>query len=493
MSKIIVIGGGFGGLAAAGLLAKAGHRVTLLEKNEQLGGRASVLEEAGFRFDMGPSWYMMPEVFERWFEETGFDRKAFYDLTPLTPQYRVFFDDHSFLEITGDIERDAALFESIEPGAGQQLHRYLKEGKEKYDLAMQEILYRNADSLWGMLTPKLFNPALALKMLQPLHRYVAQFFKHPRLQQLIEYNLVFLGCSPYNAPALFSLMAYADMGLGVYYPTRGMGTVVAAMRQVCEQLGVDIRLQEPARKLVTRGKQIEVVQTDVANYEADFVVGAAEYPHIESLIDDPDKRDHTPAFWAKKQFTPSAFLLYLGVKGKLPELLHHTLYFGEDWRVHFREIFDEPAWPMTPSLYINKTSATDPTVAPEGHENLMVLVPVAAGLPESVEWKAEYQAHIMDFIDRKLGTNLKRDTVYAKVFSISDFASRYNAWQGNALGGLAHTLFQSAVFRPGNRSRKLDNLFLAGASTVPGIGVPTSIISGHLVADRVAQLTDKKS
>jgi len=488
MSKIIVIGGGFGGLSAAGLLAKAGHRVTLLEKNEQLGGRASVLSEAGFRFDMGPSWYMMPEVFERWFAETGYERKDFFDLAPLSPQYRVFFDDRSYLEITGDLEQDVALFESIERGAGNQLRRYLREGKEKYDLAMGEILYRNADSLWGMLTPRLFNPALAFTMLQPLHRYVEKFFKHPRLQQLIEYNLVFLGCSPYNAPALFSLMAYADMGLGVYYPTRGMGTVVAAMGQVAEKLGVDIRLKEPATQLVTQGRQVVSVQSELNQYDADVVISGVEYPHLESLIDDPARREHTERFWEKKKFAPSAFLLYLGVKGHLPDILHHTLYFGEDWRIHFREIFDEPAWPMTPSLYINKTSATDPTVAPPGHENLMVLVPVAPGLPDSSQWQAEYQAHIIDFIDQKLGTQIKANLVYAKVFSVSDFASRYNAWQGNALGGLSHTLLQSAAFRPGNRSRQLDNLFFSGASTVPGIGVPTSIISGHLVADRVARL-----
>ena len=491
--SIIILGAGFGGLAAAALLAKDGHQVTVLEKNEQPGGRASSLVAEGFRFDMGPSWYMMPEVFEKFFAEFGKKPSDYFKLVPLKPQYRVFFGDKTQLDITGDLHKDTKTFEALEPGFTQKFERYLAESKLKYDISMNSVLYKNMSSLFDLVNLDMMKLGSKMGVFEPMHSYISKFFQHPKIQQILEYNLVFLGCSPKNAPSLFSLMTHVDFNLGVWYPEGGITSLVNAVVSVGKEYGVNYVYNAPAQQLVVKDGKITEVVTPKKSYTADVIISNADYHFTESILSDRSVRTFSEKYWSKKVMTPSAFLLYLGVKGKLPKLEHHNLYFGDDWSKHFDDVFTHPRWPIDPSIYINKASQSDDTVAPKGHENLMVLVPIAPGLEENESWRAHYAEYIIEFIEKNLELELKDKIVYQKIFSVTDFAERYNSYQGNALGGLAHTLFQSAIWRPNNFSQKIPNLFFVGANTVPGIGVPPAFISAHLVRDRLRDLERSSS
>lgn len=490
-NSIIIIGAGFGGLAAAALLAKDGYQVTVLEKNEQPGGRASSLNAKGFRFDMGPSWYMMPEVFEKFFAEFGKVPADYYKLIPLKPQYRVFFADNSHIDITGNLKKDKATFEKIEPGFSKQFDKYLNESQQKYEISMKSVLYKNMDSVFDLLTPEMAINGSQLGVFEPMHSYISKFFKHPKIQQILIYNLVFLGCSPKNAPALFSLMTHVDFNLGIWYPEGGITEVVNAIENIGKEYGVKYVYNSPVEKLILENGVITKAVTAHKTYKADIIISNADYRFTENILSDQSLRTYTEEYWQKKTLTPSAFLLYLGIKGKLPKLQHHNLYFGEDWGQHFDDVFKHPRWPLDPSLYINKASYSDSTVAPKGHENLMVLVPIAPGLNENDNWRSHYADYIIQFMEEKLHLSIKKNIVYQKIFSVTDFEQRYNSFKGNALGGLAHTFFQSAVWRPNNKSKKIPNLFFVGANTVPGIGVPPAIISGHLVKDRINKYYDR--
>ncbi len=485
---IVIIGAGVGALAASALLAKDGHRVTVLEKNSAPGGRAGVLKDKGFRFDMGPSWYLMPEVFERFFAEFGKKPQDLLKLEKPDPQYRVFFHDKTHVDIVRDLQKNIALFESIEPGAGKKLVEYLKESEQKYNISLASFLYKNMDTLFDFISKDTIENGPKLDVLSNMGAYVARFFKTQKLQQLIEYTLVFLGGAPSNTPALFSLMSHLDYNQGVLYPKGGFYKVIEAMYALCLEQGVTFHFDEPVNQIVTKENRVTSVITAKKRYSADAVIGNADYAHVESLLDDPTLKNYSDRYWQKKVPAPSAFVLYLGVKGKIPEFQHHTLYFGNDWTEHFESIFDAPSWPQNPSLYINMPSISDASVAPKGHENLMILVPIAAGLPENSAWKKQYGNFILEYIKDTMGVDLTDRIVVRHTFSVSDFSSLYNSWKGNALGGLSHTLFQSALWRSSNKSKHIRNLFFAGANTVPGIGVPPAIISGHLVRERITRL-----
>ncbi|QQS39346.1 phytoene desaturase [Candidatus Woesebacteria bacterium] len=489
---IAIIGSGIGGLASAALLAKDGYKVDVYEKNEQLGGRASLYKEKGFTFDMGPSWFMMPDVFEKYYAEFGLKLSDVLKLTPLDPQYRVYFENKEFYDMSENIGKTKQIFENLEKGAAKKFDEYLADSKIKYEIALNSILYKNADNPLDLFSKDLINKSFGVQNFLPIKNHIAKYFKNPKIQQILTYNIVFLGCSPDNAPALFSMMAHADFGLGVFYPKGGIYEIVRSLVKLGKKYNVTYHYNSPVTEIITHEGLVTHIKTNGKKVAYDIVISNADYKFTESLIDNENYRTYSDKYWDKKILTPSAFLLYLGVKGKLPQLIHHTLYFGSDWKAHFREIFDTPTWPTNPSFYINKTSATDDKVAPKGHENLMVLVPIAAGLEENKMWKESYSNYIVNFIDDKIGTNIAKNIVYKKIFSVSDFTSRYNSTGGNALGGLAHTLFQSSIFRPTNKSKKLNNLFFAGANTVPGIGVPPAIVSSHLVRDRIKKYDTQK-
>lgn len=483
---IVIIGGGIGGLAAAALLGRDGYKVTVLEKNDMMGGRARVLKKDGFTFDMGPSWYMMPDVFDRFFKEFNKKTSDLLQLLPLDPQYRVLFHDGTQVDMHLDMKKNKAVFEKIEKGSAKKLDAYLAEAQLKYEISLKTVLYKNTNSLFDFFDWELIKNGAILKPFMSMEQYIKHFFASEKLQQIIEFTLVFLGGAPHNMPALYSLISYVDFKLHTFYPKGGMYAVIEALVQLGIDHGVEYVTHAEVTSLVVENGTIQKIHTQKKSYKPDVVIANADYAHVESLFTDQTHRKYSDAYWQKKTFAPSAFLMYLGIKGTLPQLAHHSIYYGSGWQKHFTEIFEHPAWPQDPAVYLNVPSMTDPQMAPKGCSGLMVLVPIASGLTETKLWKESYGDFIIKYLDAAMNLNISSRIVSRTIFSVSDFESAYNSMQGNALGGLAHTLMQTGPFRPPNKHEKINNLFFAGANTVPGIGVPPAIISGHLVRERVS-------
>jgi len=482
-TSAVVIGGGFGGLSTACYLADAGLDVTILEKNGQLGGRASRLERNGFTFDMGPSWYLMPDVFERFFGHFDRNPEGYYGLERLDPHYRIFFKDGDRVDISGDLEETRDLFESYETGAGEAFDAYLDQAEETYEIGMEHFVYTDRPTFRDYVDWDVVRNARGMKFLGSMQSHVEDYFEHPKLQQIMQYTLVFLGGSPSNTPALYNLMSHVDFNLGVYYPEGGLGGVVDGIVQLGSELGVEYRTDTPV--VAIRGQRGEFrVTTGDGQVETDIVVSDADYAHTEQELLSPADRQYEESYWEERTYAPSAFLMYLGVEGELDELEHHTLVLPTDWEDHFARIFDDPDWPEDPAYYVCVPSRTDDTVAPEGHGNLFVLVPVAPGLTDDAETKEWYRDLVLDDLAAHTGTDLRDRIVVEELFSVSDFGERYNAREGTALG-LAHTLGQTGPLRPGHRSSALDGLYFTGSYTTPGIGVPMCLISGQHAADAV--------
>ncbi|WP_255192440.1 phytoene desaturase family protein [Natronobeatus ordinarius] len=483
--SVVVIGSGVGGLSSACYLAGAGADVRVIEKNEQLGGRASVLEVDGFRFDMGPSWYLMPDVFERFFGH--FDRTPtdYYELTHLDPHYRIFFKDGDRVDITPNLERTKRRFEAYEDGAGEALERYLEKSELNYEVGMKHFVYEDRSRLRDFLDLDVARQARGLSLLGSMQGHVENYFEHPKLQQIMQYTLVFLGGSPRNTPALYNLMSHVDFNLGVWYPEEGLGGVIDGMVELGTELGVEYVTDCPATEIKGREGGF-LVESPKGDLEADFVVSNADYAHTEQELLPPEKRGYDADYWASRTYAPSAFLCYLGVEGDVEELAHHTLVLPTEWEEHFAQIFDEPAWPDDPAYYLCVPSKTDDAVAPEGHSNLFVLVPIAPGLEDTPEVRAEYRDLVLADVAEHTGVDLRDRIVVEETFSVEDFADRYNSFRGTALG-MAHTLRQTALFRPPRRSKAVDGLYFAGSYTTPGIGVPMCLISGELTAEAVLE------
>ncbi|OYR59441.1 phytoene desaturase family protein [Halorubrum halodurans] len=483
--SVVVIGGGFGGLSTACYLADAGADVTLLEKNEQLGGRASRLEAEGFRFDMGPSWYLMPDVFERFFGHFGRSPEEYYTLTHLDPHYRVFWKDGDRVDVLPDMAHNRELFEAYEPGAGDALDAYLEEAERTYEIGMEHFVYEDRPRLRDYVDRDVLRYSWGLSLLGKMQGHVEGYFDHPKLQQLMQYTLVFLGGSPTNTPALYNLMSHVDFNMGVYYPDGGIGAVVDGIVELAEELGVEFVTDAEVAGIEGRYGAFAVDTAGGDRYLADIVVSNADYAHTEQALLPERKRQYTEEYWESRTFAPSAFLLYLGVEGDVPELAHHTLVLPTRWEEHFAKIFDDPAWPDDPAYYLCVPSKTDETVAPEGHSNLFALVPIAPGLEDTPELREEYREVVLDDIAENTGTELRDRIVFEETFCVEDFADRYNSYDGSALG-LAHTLRQTSLFRPPHRSNAVDGLYFVGGTTTPGIGVPMCLISGGLTAERIA-------
>ncbi|MFB6296053.1 MAG: phytoene desaturase family protein [Halobacteriales archaeon] len=479
----VVIGGGFGGLSTACYLADAGLDVTVLEKNGQLGGRASRLERDGFRFDMGPSWYLMPDVFERFFGHFDRDPAEYYGLDHLDPHYRIFFKDGDRIDVSGDVAETKAVFEEYEAGAGEAFEAYLEQAEETYEIGMEHFVYTDRPRFRDYVDWDVFKNARGLTFLGSMQDHVEEYFDHPKLQQIVQYTLVFLGGSPTNTPALYNLMSHVDFNLGVYYPEGGMGGVVDGIAEMGSELGVEYRVEAPVSAI--RGERGDFrVMTPDGPVETDLVVSDADYAHTEQELLRPEDRQYDESYWESRTYAPSAFLMYLGVEGELDELAHHTLVLPTAWEDHFERIFEDPGWPEDPAYYVCVPSKTDDTVAPEGHGNLFVLVPIAPGLDDGEATRGGYRDHVLDDLAAHTGTDLRDRIVVEEHFSVSDFGERYNAREGTALG-LAHTLRQTGPLRPGHRSSALDGLYFTGSYTTPGIGVPMCLISGEHTADAV--------
>ncbi|NGN85243.1 phytoene desaturase family protein [Arthrobacter silviterrae] len=504
--RVVVIGGGFSGLATAGLLAATGHKVTLLEQQPHLGGRAGRLQRDGFSFDTGPSWYLMPEVIGHWFELMGTTTDDALELVRLDPGYRVWFDAGTPMDLPAGGGADA-VFESLQPGAGAALHEYRKQAQGSHSLALQHFLYDDFSSPATFFKPQLLKllPRLAPLLSTSLEKFVAKRFNDPRLRQVLGYPAVFLGSSPQRTPALYHLMSHLDLTQGVQYPMGGFAHTVDAMAQICRQAGVEIitearvdRIEVATAAGQARVEAVSWVNTATSGpkyqrVEADVVVGAADLHHIETALLPPEYRSHSAGSWKRRDPGPSAVLLCLGIRGRLPQLNHHNLFFTRDWGENFRRIHaGEDLEPET-SVYMCMPSHTDPSVAPDGCENLFILIPAPAlpgwgcggpdgrGSPQ-VEKIADAA---LDQIAEWAGiADLRERIMVRQSYGPEDFVNNVNAWQGGALG-LAHTLRQSAFLRPANRNRKVHGLHYAGSSVRPGIGIPMCLISAELVAKSV--------
>ncbi|WP_336364331.1 phytoene desaturase family protein [Halalkalicoccus salilacus] len=480
--SVAVIGSGFGGLSVACYLADAGADVHVVEKNEALGGRASRLEAEGFRFDMGPSWYLMPDVFERFFDDFGRSPDEYYGTERLDPHYRIFFKDGDRVDVSPDIETTKETFEEYEPGAGEALERYLEKSELNYEVGMEHFVYEDRPRFRDWADLDVLRNARGLSLIGSMQDHVEEYFEHPKLQQIMQYTLVFLGGSPNNTPALYNLMSHVDFNLGVYYPEGGLGGVVDGIVELGEELGVSYHTDQPVEAIEGRAGGFKLEARDT--FLPDLVVSDADYAHTELDLLPPEKRQYSEEYWESRTYAPSAFLLYLGVEGDLEPLAHHTLVLPTDWEGHFSQIFDEPEWPDDPAYYLCVSSETDDEVAPEGHSNLFALVPVAPGLEDTPEIRERYRALVLSDIAENTGVDLRDRIVFEERFTIDDFAERYNSTRGSALG-LAHTLDQTAVFRPPHRSTAVDGLYFTGSYTTPGIGVPMCLISGQLTAEAV--------
>lgn len=484
-SRVVVIGAGFSGLSCACHLAKMGYQVTLLEKNDQPGGRARSYSDAGFTWDMGPSWYWMPDVFEKFFGTFGKKVSDYYQLDRLDPSYRIKFKN-DVIDIPANMEELEALFEKIEPGSSTKLRSFLKQAKFKYDVGVKDLVYKPSRSLLEFVDLKLLLGMFKMDVFTSISKHVRKHFKDERLIQLMEFPILFLGATAENTPALYSLMNYADLSLGTWYPKGGMNSVVEAMVKLATELGVDMKLGEEVTHFSFHGKRILSVNTPLASYECNMVVTGADYHHIDQHILPEEFQNYTKKYWDSRVLAPSSLLFYIGVDKKLPNLEHHTLFFDEDFRQHASEIYNSPQWPSKPLLYVSATSKTDNSVAPKGKENLVVLIPVAPDIEDKPETREKYFQLIMDKLEAFTGENIRDHILTKRSYAHREFIEDYHSFKGNAYG-LANTLRQTAILKPTLKNRKLKNLYYTGQLTVPGPGVPPSLISGEVVAKEIGK------
>src|SRR5574343_49913 len=488
--RIVVIGSGFAGLTAASYLAKAGHDVTLLEKNARTGGRAAVWQDKGFTFDMGPSWYWMPEVFEEFFNDFGQSVAQHYELKRLDPGYKIEFKNNASIIVPAQLEALKAAFEKREKGSGARLEAFLKDAEYKYHTAMADYVGRLSNSFTEFLEPKLMIKALQLNLFSSLRKAVRKEFKDPLLISLLEFPVLFLGSTPDKTPALYSMMNYADLVKGTWYPMGGMYEIVKGFTKVAEQAGVKILCDHEVTAINTKCNRILSVSTKHGVIETYALVSGADYRHTEQMLLKEEARVYSHQYWEKRTMSPSALLYYVGLNKKVDGLLHHTLFFDEDFEDHAKEIYDNPSWPKRPLFYMSAASKTDPSVAPEGCENLVFLIPLAPGLEDSDAEREKYFNIMMDRLEKRLGQNLRDSIVVKRSYAMRDFESDYHSFKGNAYG-LAKTLMQTAFLKPKIKSSKLSNLLYTGQLTVPGPGVPPAIISGRIAAKELNRLIEK--
>jgi phytoene desaturase len=484
--KVVIIGSGFAGLSAASFMAKAGWEVHVVEKHATPGGRARQLVSEGFTFDMGPSWYWMPDVFDRYFNCFGKKTSDYYSLRRLDPSYRVYWND-SFSDIPASFKELQQLFESMEKGAAGQLQKFIDEAAYKYKVGIQKLVFKPGQSYSEFLDWAVIKGVFKLDVFTSMKKHVHKYFQHPRLRQLLEFPVLFLGALPENTPALYSMMNYADIVGGTWYPEGGMYSIVKALHELATGLGVHFHFNEDVHQITIDNESAKKVVTRNNQWEADVVIGGADYHFIESSLLPEKSRSYTEAYWEKRTMAPSCLLYYIGLNKRLKTVLHHSLFFDVPFEQHAHEIYTSKTWPENPLFYVSVTSVTDDTVAPVGGENLFLLIPVAAGLSGDTDEIREYYFNkIIDRMEKHTGELIKNAIVFKKSMAYSNFVDEYNSFKGNAYG-LANTLMQTAVLKPGCRSKKVKNLFYTGQLTVPGPGVPPSLISGEVVAGEVVR------
>ena len=493
--SVVVVGAGFGGISAAAYLAQAGYDVTVYEKNSWVGGRARVLDRDGFRFDMGPSWYWMPDEHDRWFTDMGVRREDYYAIRRVDPSYKVYFGDslpgewRNEVTVPADFEAAKALFESYEPGAGAKLEAFVEQAKRKYEFAMSGFIYRNFYSPFDMMNGAFIRNLHRLNLFTSYRGLIERYFDHPYLRKILEFPVVFLGSFARRTPAVYTLMNYIDFGLGTWYPEGGFGKVVESMQKVAESKGARFVFNTEVTGIRSSNGEATSVflrnECDEDEIVADAVVANADYPYVENELLQPADRSLPIEKWKNRTFAPAVLNYYVGFNRKLPFFAHHTFFFDTDWNDHFDAVYGDRRWPADPLFYLHIPSMTDPGCAPDGHEAMFILVPCALGLDDPDDLREHYYDLVMKRMERLTGEKLRDSVVFRETMSIREFSSDYNAYEGTAFG-LGQTLFQTAYFRPMNKSKKLSNLYYAGHYTVPGTGTTMSMISGKLAAMRIS-------
>lgn len=489
--KIAIIGSGFSGLSAAAYASKAGNEVHVFEKHSQPGGRARQFStEQGYIFDMGPSWYWMPDIMESFFADFGFKSSDFFKLVSLNPQFEIIFSDHK-MHVPENFGELKNLFEQIEKGAGNQLEKFMRSAKFKYEVGMQDFVNKPCHNWSEFISPKIAISALKLDLLTNFRSYVSRYFKSETLQTLMEFPVIFLGASPKNIPAMYSLMNYGGYALGTHYPMGGFYQLVLAMKNVAEKQGAIFYFNSNVEKINSKNGEVKSLSINGENIDFDIVIASSDYHHTETLLEE-SLRNYTAQYWETRTFAPSCLIYYLGVDQIIPNLQHHTLFFENDLDKHIACIYEDKKWPKNPLFYVCCPSKTDDKVAPAGKENLFLLMPLAIGIDDDDTKREQYLSEMLSRIEKHTGTSdLLSKIEYKKSYCVRDFISDYNAYGGNAYG-LANTRAQTAVLKPKIRNKKLKNLFYTGQLTVPGPGVPPSIISGKIVANEVEILKTQK-
>ncbi|MFT6323951.1 MAG: phytoene desaturase [Salibacteraceae bacterium] len=481
MKKATVIGSGFSSLSAACYLAKAGYNVHLYEKNEQLGGRARQYKNQGFTFDMGPTWYWMPDVFDRFFSDFGKVSTDYYTLEKLGPAYRVYFGEDEYVDISDNLEEIYTTFENIEKGAGNELRKFITKAKSNYNIAIKDLVYNPGVSPLELVTP---TTAKEIKQfVTTIRGSVKSKFTHPKLRQILEFPVLFLGAKPQDTPAFYSFMNYADFGLGTWYPKGGMRSVVDGIITLATDLGVTFHTSSNVEEIQVVDGKATYVSINGEHLSQDVIVSGADYAHSESLLP-KQYRAYSDSYWDNRVMAPSSLLFYVGIDKKLKNVLHHTLFFDSSFDAHAVEIYDEPSWPKDPLFYASFPSMTDDTIAPEGKEAAIFLIPLAVDLEDTEELRQKYFDIIMTRLENLTDQKIKESIIFNTSYCVNDFKDDYNSFKGNAYG-MANTLFQTAFLRPKLKSKRVDNLFFTGQLTVPGPGVPPALISGKLVTDLI--------
>ena len=481
--KIIVIGSGFSSLSAATYLSKYGYQVTILEKNHDFGGRARQLKSNGFIFDLGPSFYWMPDVFEKYFGDFGKKVKDYYQLIRLDPAYKIFFEKNKTVSIPGSFEKILSTFENIEKGSSSKLKKFMNEAEINYSIAMNGIVFKPGFSIFELIT---FQTVRRVKyFMTTIKSEVSKFFNNKKLKQILEFPVLFLGAKPENTPAFYNIMNYADFKLGTWYPKDGMYSVVKGMVRLAEENGVKLKSNQNVEAIIEENNKIKGVISNGKNIYCDIVVSGADYHHTESLLNS-HQRNYSESYWDKKVFAPSALLFYIGLNKKVRNLEHHNLFFDVNFDEHASAIYNNKKWPDAPQFYVTVSSITDLKSAPENCDSFVILIPIAPGLEDNEAIRESYLEKVLTRIEEHSENKIKDSIIYKKSYCINDFKSDYNSYKGNAYG-LANTLFQTAIFKPKLRSKKIKGLYFTGQLTVPGPGVPPALISGKIVAKTVMQ------
>ena len=486
LKKVVVIGAGFAGLSAATKLATEGFDVTLLEKNATIGGRCRVFKENGFTFDMGPSWYWMPDVFERYFEEFGKKTSDYYNLIRLDPSYKVILKEKKEISLPANIDSLKALFEHLEPGCGLKFDSFLKESEYKYKVGIGEFVWKPSLSITEFFDLRLLSKAISLDLFASFGKHIRKFFNNEDILKIMEFPILFLGATPQDTPALYSLMNYAEMTMGTWYPMGGMHEIIKSMAVLAEEKGVKILTNQNVEKIIVEGKSVTKVKSEKGLFYADVVVGAGDYHHIDTKVLPKGYGNYSDKYWNSRMMAPSSLLFYLGINRKVEKLIHHNLFFDENFELHAQQIYKKPQWPSKPLFYVSAPSKTDISVAPEDHENLFLLIPIAPNLEDTEEIRDHYYKIIMTRLEKYVGHSLIKNVVYKKSYAVSDFKNDYNAFKGNAYG-LANTLFQTAFLKPSMKNKNLNNMYYTGQLTIPGPGVPPSLISGLVVGKYISE------